>query len=83
MKQRKTSKSAERSHSHSHLHSDIQDGPGPAPKAGVLTGVRVVVTRAREQAPELTAALEALGVDVLAIPVIAVRPPPRRIMARA
>ena len=73
-KQLKATKSSEELHS----HSDFQDGPIPAltPKAGVLTGVRVVVTRAREQSHEFTAALEALGADVLAIPVIAVRPPP-------
>lgn len=68
MKQFKATKSPE--------HSDIRNGSGPAPEARVLTGVRVVVTRAREQAAELTAALETLGADVLAIPVIAVRPPP-------
>ncbi|MEO8126746.1 MAG: uroporphyrinogen-III C-methyltransferase [Bryobacteraceae bacterium] len=39
-----------------------------------LFGKRIVVTRAREQAGELTAKLRALGADVVELPVIALRP---------
>lgn len=41
-----------------------------------LFGRRVVVTRAREQASDLRARLEALGADVVELPSIAVRPLP-------
>lgn len=40
-----------------------------------LTGRRVVVTRAAEQAGKLAAALTAQGADVVALPTIAIRPP--------
>jgi len=40
-----------------------------------LAGKRVVVTRAPEQASELTAQLECYGADVLALPTIAIAPP--------
>jgi len=39
-----------------------------------LLGKRVVVTRAREQASELRSRLEALGAEVLELPVIAIEP---------
>ncbi|HEY7411668.1 MAG TPA: hydroxymethylbilane synthase [Vicinamibacteria bacterium] len=44
------------------------DGP-------VLAGRRVLVTRRREQAAPLTAALEALGAEVLAVPLLEIRGP--------
>lgn len=37
-----------------------------------LTGRRVAITRAREQAPELTAKLQALGAEVLELPLISI-----------
>ncbi len=40
-----------------------------------LFGKRIVVTRAREQAGELSGKLRALGADVVDLPVIALRPP--------
>ena len=40
-----------------------------------LAGARVVVTRARAQAGELTAALEALGAEVIELPTIRIVPP--------
>jgi len=40
-----------------------------------LFGRRIVVTRAKDQAPELTAKLHALGADVAELPVIAIVPP--------
>lgn len=40
-----------------------------------LTGVRVVVTRAREQADALTTQLEGLGAAVVELPTIEIRPP--------
>ena len=40
-----------------------------------LAGQRIVVTRAREQAPEFVAALQDLGADVSTIPVIKITPP--------
>ncbi len=48
--------------------------PAP-PGAGPLAGRRVVVTRTREQAPELARRLGALGAEVVALPVIAVADP--------
>lgn len=42
-----------------------------------LFGQRVVVTRARDQAPELTHRLTGLGADVLEIPTIKIAPPAR------
>src|SRR5947209_17855446 len=41
-----------------------------------LLGRRIAVTRAREQADELVRALEALGADVVAAPMIRVQPLP-------
>ena len=46
-------------------------GSGPLP----LAGVRVVVTRAKDQAAEMTARLEALGAEPIAVPTIAIAPP--------
>ena len=46
---------------------------------GPLAGRRVVVTRARAQASELAARLEALGAHVVEAPVIATRPLPENI----
>lgn len=43
-----------------------------------LFGQRVVVTRSREQAPELTESLRERGADVLEIPCIQTAPPTRR-----
>ncbi|HLJ49635.1 MAG TPA: uroporphyrinogen-III C-methyltransferase [Bryobacteraceae bacterium] len=40
-----------------------------------LFGQRIVVTRARDQAPELTDKFRALGADVIEIPVIEIQPP--------
>jgi uroporphyrinogen III methyltransferase/synthase len=40
-----------------------------------LFGRRIVVTRAREQAPELSDKLRALGADVIDFPVIEIQPP--------
>ena len=40
-----------------------------------LAGKRVVVTRAADQAPELVAALEALGAEVLLMPTVSFAPP--------
>lgn len=40
-----------------------------------LAGARIVVTRARAQARELTAALEALGAEVVELPTIRIVPP--------
>ena len=37
-----------------------------------LSGRRIAVTRAREQSPELTAKLNALGADVIELPLITV-----------
>lgn len=53
-----------------------------------LSGIRVLVTRAREQARELVGGLEALGAEVAVIPAVAVEPLPApegfsRAMARA
>lgn len=44
-------------------------------RARPLAGVRVVVTRARDQAPELTQPLVERGAEVLEIPVIKIEPP--------
>ncbi len=41
-----------------------------------LFGKRIVVTRARDQAPELSEKLRALGADAIEFPVIDIRPPP-------
>ncbi|HEX4573533.1 MAG TPA: uroporphyrinogen-III synthase [Gemmatimonadales bacterium] len=46
----------------------------PQVPARPLVGRRIVVTRARAQAGELTAALEALGAEVVAAPVIRIAP---------
>jgi uroporphyrinogen III methyltransferase/synthase len=43
--------------------------------AGALSGRAIAVTRARAQAPELAALLEAHGARVLAVPTIAIEPP--------
>lgn len=43
--------------------------------AGPLAGQRVLVTRPREQAAELTAGLLALGAEVVHLPLIAIAPP--------
>jgi len=43
--------------------------------SGPLTGKRIVITRAPEQAPELRQALEALGAEVLLMPTVAFAPP--------
>lgn len=40
-----------------------------------LAGVRVVVTRAKAQAAEMVARLEALGAETIAVPTIAIAPP--------
>src|ERR1051326_1933601 len=40
-----------------------------------LFGRRIIVTRAREQAPELSDKLRALGADVIEFPVIEIQPP--------
>src|SRR5215831_5870953 len=40
-----------------------------------LNGIRIVVTRAKDQAAEFTTALRERGADVLAIPVIKTAPP--------
>ena len=40
-----------------------------------LDGVRVVVTRAKAQAAEMAARLEALGAETIAVPTIAIAPP--------
>jgi uroporphyrinogen III methyltransferase/synthase len=40
-----------------------------------LFGRRIIVTRAREQAPELSEKLRALGADVIEFPVIEIQPP--------
>ncbi len=45
-------------------------------EARPLFGLKIVVTRARSQAREFMAALEALGADVVAFPVIRIAPPP-------
>ncbi len=45
-----------------------------SPAAGVLGGLRVVVTRAARQAGELSQRLEALGADVVELPAIEVVP---------
>lgn len=42
---------------------------------GTLHGSRIVVTRARDQAPELVGRLRALGADVVAAPAIRIEPP--------
>jgi len=42
---------------------------------GPLSGRRIVVTRAREQAPELSARLRALGAEVIELPAIEFLPP--------
>ncbi|MGD0378627.1 MAG: uroporphyrinogen-III C-methyltransferase [Acidimicrobiales bacterium] len=47
-----------------------------APVRGPLTGVQVVVTRARRQAAALESALAAAGAEVIELPVIAVADPP-------
>jgi len=47
-----------------------------APVRGPLTGVQVVVTRARRQAATLESALAAAGAEVIELPVIAVADPP-------
>lgn len=44
------------------------------PPSRLLAGLRIVVTRAPSQAGELVRALEALGADVIAAPVIRVEP---------
>lgn len=42
--------------------------------AGTLTGIRIVVTRARDQAGALSARLAALGAEVIEFPTIEIRP---------
>ncbi|MGE5570362.1 MAG: uroporphyrinogen-III synthase [Rhodospirillales bacterium] len=43
-------------------------------KEGALAGIRIVVTRAREQAGELSAKLARLGAEVIEFPTIEIRP---------
>ncbi len=45
-----------------------------APAESPLAGIRVVITRARDQAGDLAAKLEALGADVIEFPTIEIRP---------
>jgi uroporphyrinogen-III synthase len=45
-----------------------------APPESVLAGIRVVITRARDQAGELATKLEALGADVVEFPTIEIKP---------
>jgi uroporphyrinogen III methyltransferase / synthase len=49
-------------------------GLGIGTGAGPLAGSRVVVTRARAQASDLSSALRALGADVIELPVIRIEP---------
>ncbi|MCS7337143.1 MAG: uroporphyrinogen-III synthase, partial [Verrucomicrobiae bacterium] len=49
--------------------------PKPRKRSRPLQGARVVVTRARDQAAELTEPLRARGAEVLEIPVIKIEPP--------
>lgn len=53
----------------------MPDTPDTAGPGAPLAGRSVVVTRAREQAGELARPLEALGAEVLALPVIAIVEP--------
>jgi uroporphyrinogen-III synthase len=48
---------------------------GPAKKGAPLSGVRVLVGRARQQASTLSIGLQALGAEVIEIPFIEIRPP--------
>ena len=45
------------------------------PESNALSGVRVIVTRAKEQSAELIDMLEAAGAEVVAVPVIRTVPP--------
>jgi uroporphyrinogen-III synthase len=51
------------------------DNRNESAQSGPLAGKRIVVTRAPEQASELTRALEALGAEVLLLPTVSFAPP--------
>ena len=55
----------------------VAQGGAPAAKRPLL-GQRVVVTRAREQAGQMTRQLQELGAEVLEVPTIRLEPPTRR-----
>lgn len=60
-----------------HVAAGAGDGGPSLGSAGPLTGCRILVTRARHQAPELSRRLFALGGEPVVFPTIRFNPPPR------